>query len=77
MADELDRAQAASEVYENAAMRSHSARRFSPSPHPSPARGEGVKCEDCDKPIPAARLKANPAATRCVSCQTKFECGGH
>jgi DnaK suppressor protein len=31
------------------------------------------ECEDCGKPIPKARLKANPAAIRCVPCQTKYE----
>ena len=30
-------------------------------------------CEDCGAPIPLARLIANPAATRCVACQERFE----
>ena len=25
-------------------------------------------CSECDNPIPAARLKAMPGATRCVNC---------
>lgn len=33
-------------------------------------------CADCDTPIPAKRLKANPAATRCVVCQTLAERSG-
>ena len=30
-------------------------------------------CEDCGANIPAKRLIANPAATRCVACQERFE----
>lgn len=30
-------------------------------------------CEDCGEKIPLARLTANPAATRCVACQSHFE----
>lgn len=30
-------------------------------------------CVDCDAEIPYARLSANPIATRCVTCQAKFE----
>jgi RNA polymerase-binding protein DksA len=30
-------------------------------------------CEDCGAKIPAARLIANPVATRCVACQERFE----
>ena len=72
MPDEMDRAQAASEVYENAAMRSH----FSCKPKIA-SIVTARDCEDCGNPIPAARLKANPAALRCVPCQTKFERGGY
>ena len=36
----------------------------------SPDYGE---CEDCGANIPAARLIASPAATRCVACQERFE----
>ena len=32
-------------------------------------------CEDCEAEIPYARLSANPAAIRCVSCQTRHERG--
>ena len=31
------------------------------------------RCIDCDEPIPAARLHAYPAATRCIRCQEAFE----
>lgn len=30
-------------------------------------------CIDCDAPIAIARLKANPMAVRCISCQAKYE----
>ena len=31
------------------------------------------QCEDCGGNIPAARLIANPTATRCVACQERYE----
>ncbi len=31
------------------------------------------QCEDCGNNIPAARLVANPVATRCVACQERYE----
>ncbi|HEX2495065.1 MAG TPA: TraR/DksA family transcriptional regulator, partial [Steroidobacter sp.] len=30
-------------------------------------------CIDCGQPIPIARLKAEPTAARCLSCQEKYE----
>ncbi|MEZ6137213.1 MAG: TraR/DksA family transcriptional regulator [Pirellulaceae bacterium] len=30
-------------------------------------------CEDCEKPIPLARLEALPYATLCIKCQIKSE----
>jgi DnaK suppressor protein len=35
--------------------------------------GEYGTCIDCDKPIPLARLEANPMATRCIICQSAHE----
>lgn len=32
-------------------------------------------CEDCEGPIPYARLSANPSAERCVACQSRRERG--
>lgn len=32
-----------------------------------------VLCNDCDNPIPAARLAAIPACFRCIDCQTAHE----
>ena len=31
------------------------------------------ECAECGVPIPVARLVANPAARRCIACQTAFE----
>jgi DnaK suppressor protein len=30
-------------------------------------------CQDCGQPIPFARLRVQPAALRCASCQAAFE----
>lgn len=30
-------------------------------------------CKDCDEPIPKARKKAYPSATRCIFCQEQYE----
>ena len=35
--------------------------------------GEYGKCEQCQRPIPVARLKIIPDATTCVKCQEKSE----
>lgn len=72
MADELDRAQAASEVYERAAIQNLTNRRIF---QPVAGGRQWQTCEDCEKPIPDARIKANPAATRCVRCQERHEKG--
>lgn len=32
-----------------------------------------IECEDCEKPIPEARRKVAPEATRCVLCQDLYE----
>ena len=38
------------------------------------AQGAGAEdCADCGAPIPAARRKAVPHATRCMPCQTRAE----
>ena len=34
--------------------------------------GYGI-CSDCNKPIPQARMRAVPEATRCVNCQHERE----
>ena len=37
------------------------------------ADGSYGECTDCGKAIPVERLKAQPAALRCVPCQTAYE----
>ena len=37
------------------------------------ADGTYGRCEECDEPIPPARLKAIPTATLCVRCQSAAE----
>ena len=37
------------------------------------AAGSYGECVDCGEPIAAARLKAYPAATRCIECQGALE----
>jgi DnaK suppressor protein len=70
--DELDRAQAASEVYEEAAIRSHfNKKKLEPAPDAS--AGGKRRCIECEKIIPLARIAANPNAVRCIDCQTKYE----
>ena len=39
------------------------------------ASGTYGTCVDCDEPIAPARLRAQPAATRCHRCQTRYEQG--
>ncbi|MCL7726144.1 TraR/DksA family transcriptional regulator [Actinobacillus pleuropneumoniae] len=35
----------------------------------------GRECSECGLPIPTARLRANPKAHRCMSCQQDWEDG--
>jgi RNA polymerase-binding transcription factor DksA len=35
--------------------------------------GHFGRCQDCSQPIAPARLAAQPWASRCVACQTRFE----
>lgn len=37
------------------------------------ARGDYGLCDVCRQPISAARLQANPAAARCITCQRDKE----
>jgi len=67
--DEIDKAQANNEVYQEAAMQAHFARRKDSGGIPA----VNGFCEDCCKPIPGARMAANPQATRCIECQTEKE----
>lgn len=35
----------------------------------------GRQCSECGLPIPVARLRAEPTAHRCISCQEDWEAG--
>ncbi len=37
------------------------------------AQGDYGECDACGTQIGFPRLKANPTATRCITCQTRFE----
>jgi phage/conjugal plasmid C-4 type zinc finger TraR family protein len=67
--DDADITQQNTEIYEAAAMQS---RRFF---QPVSGGRKWCECDDCGRPIPLARMEANPSASRCIKCQTKFERG--
>jgi len=70
VADEIDRAQANDAFFLELALANHP----QPAGHPLLIQeGDGGICIDCDEPIPEARRRAVPGATRCISCQTEFE----
>lgn len=67
--DEMDHVQAINEQWTEGCLAQHKRR---------PTRQRAVKpgpieCEDCGTEIPAARLAAQPDATRCIECQRYFE----
>ncbi len=66
MADEADIAKATEDMILE---RRINALRMSPN---EPQGGIG-DCVDCNDPIPAARLAANPNARRCIACQEDYE----
>lgn len=72
--DVFDRAQELDEQYRQAALNEHLAK--NKDCHGGMCRlamtGKG-ECMDCGNKIPKLRLKVNPAAVRCVKCQTKKE----
>jgi DnaK suppressor protein len=75
--DVFDQAQANDELFRDAALKEHLAEvKRAASIVKRKLVHAGRSCLDCGKPIPAKRLKANPAAIRCVPCQTKYEQGG-
>lgn len=40
------------------------------------SQGNYGNCEECEKPIPLARLEALPYATHCIKCQVQVEKSG-
>ena len=87
--DEADYAQERDEFFRQQALQDHfrrsgkyqrEAQTQYPGDDPLGNSGVGVSgsriCLDCGKAIGAARMKANPAAVRCVMCQAKTERSG-
>lgn len=67
--DEMDHAQAINEQWTEACIAAHRQRRDA---LPCVSTTTAI-CEDCGTEIPAARLAAQPDATRCIECQRYFE----
>ncbi len=66
--DDADRAQRLEELQRESALAAHGA------PAETPRTHHGTRmCLDCDEPIEAPRLAANPQAVRCVDCQRRHE----
>lgn len=71
--DVFDQAQKNDELFRSAALEKHFKKRRAGSPNtPNNDHAKGI-CADCGEPIPKARLKFVPSATRCVTCQTLAE----
>lgn len=73
MGDIIDKAQENDELFRQVSLETQLRKSKISMPHKARLAMTTENCEDCDEPIPAKRLKANPAATRCVECQTKYE----
>jgi len=69
--DIFDRAQEINELFRNNALKEHFAKRTRHTP--GCAAPTNRDCLDCGEPIPKGRLKANPQATRCITCQILAE----
>lgn len=76
MTDIIDQAQENDELFSQNALTAHLNKSKIATPPKRRFTMTKRKCKDCDTPIPAKRLKANPAATRCVVCQTLAERSG-
>lgn len=70
MPDIFDQAQEINELFRENALKEHFKKRNGAIRGSHPASAE---CADCGEPIPNKRLKANPQATRCITCQTLAE----
>lgn len=67
--DEIDMAQAHSELLLSAKIANHRMK--------ATAAGTGAAdCEECAEEIPMARRQAVPGSTLCVHCQSKMEAHG-
>jgi DnaK suppressor protein len=71
MGDIIDKTQENDELFRQVSLDKHFAR--CRTGLQTRQNGQKQECADCGEPIPAKRLKANPRATRCVTCQTLAE----
>lgn len=74
MADELDRTNEREEAFLQQRLAPHLDTALSDDEVEAIAEA-GRQCSECGLPIPSARLRANPYAHRCVSCQQDWEDG--
>lgn len=74
MADELDRTNEREEAFLQQRLAPHLETKLSDDEVEVIAEA-GRQCSECGLPIPTARLRANPYAHRCVSCQQDWEEG--
>ena len=74
MADELDRTNEREEAFLQQCLAPHLETKLSDDEVEAIAEA-GRQCSECGLPIPTARLRANPYAHRCVSCQQDWEDG--
>ncbi|MGF7488540.1 TraR/DksA family transcriptional regulator [Pasteurella bettyae] len=74
MADELDRTNEREEAFLQQRLAPHLDTALSDDEVEAIAEA-GRQCSECGLPIPTARLRANPYAHRCVSCQQDWEDG--
>ncbi len=65
MADEIDRAQAHNEYFQNEMLQRQL--------RSSEARPSRSHCVDCDDQIPLSRQQALPGVQRCIGCQQTLE----
>jgi len=68
MPDIFDQAQETNELFTANALAEHLKKRRAGTPWTP-----HTNCADCGEPIPKNRLKANPQATRCITCQALAE----
>ena len=74
MAYELDRTNEREEAFLQQRLAPHLETKLSDDEVEAIAEA-GRQCSECGLPIPTARLRANPYAHRCVSCQQDWEDG--
>jgi len=69
--DEIDDAQDMEELHRDLSIKKILART---QEEEGPLMIGGIRfCLDCEEPIPEKRLKAHPAAVRCITCQNRKE----